>query len=691
MISLIRKSDNKLVVTAQFHPESMSLNLDERGSTATLTVGSDAPAMTVGGWLRDETGPGKGTVWRIRSIDTDARTETLTVQLDHIVSVLRDTIMFGEVKTTAISGRATATPLQAVSYILNKSSDWTVGSVGYTEAQAYEFNGDSLYDAMETVSGTLEDCWWTYDLSVYPFKLSIVKASTEVACEMRMGRNISTLKRSLDLSRMYTRLYPVGQGDLHIAGDYVQKNTGTYGVISKVETDNSITDAGVLKAWANARLARHCEPALTVTISGQDLSEETGVALDRLTLGTVCRVPLPEFGTTIQERIVKMSWRDKVNDPMSVTVTLANELEDAVKIIASQQKSAGRSARAASKKAKEDNAWFEDTNDHVSMCARSIIGVDAQGNPNWERLSRLDVGPGGMTSEVSSVQNGLEIANSKIEQNETSITQTVQAIGKDGKITAGSICLAINKSGDSEAVINAKKIYLLGETIAQKVTAEYIKGKIATISLLNTKSISCSGSLTVSGAAQIGSHLYAAGLHIGTADNSKNVKYAFLGGEITKSGNTCTLKMFDFDGTEHTIGTFNSADAVTLKDPVWTTPASSSITGNSNTVTVETNGRSTEVSKSVPLYLVRSDAWSSGTRYVYITKDDTAAGNRVARIDVTIPSLTVQSQIATYGNTYPTSINGGNISKSGITTGKYMTMTVRCGGKDTVIRFYVAA
>ena len=49
------------------------------------------------------------------------------------------------------------------------------------------------------------------------------------------------------------------------------------------------------------------------------------------------------------------------------------------------------------------------------------------------------------------------------------------------------------------------------------------------------------------------------------------------------------------------------------------------------------------------------------------------------------------SQISTYGDSYPTSINGGNISKSGITAGKYMTMTISTGGKSTTVRFHVVA
>ena len=130
-----------------------------------------------------------------------------------------------------------------------------------------------------------------------------------------------------------------------------------------------------------------------------------------------------------------------------------------------------------------------------------------------------------------------------------------------------------------------------------------------------------------------------------------------------------------------------------MSGPTWTTTPSSGITGNSNTATFTTDAPSPTASapKSLQITLGRSDRWSSGTRYVYATHTDSSDSNRIARIDVTIPSTTVKDQIATYGNTYPTSIDGGNISKSGITAGKYMTMTITCGDKDTTVRFLVVA
>lgn len=67
-----------------------------------------------------------------------------------------------------------------------------------------------------------------------------------------------------------------------------------------------------------------------------------------------------------------------------------------------------------------------------------------------------------------------------------------------GNITPASITLAINSAG-SEARINANKIYLLGQTIADTIDANYISTKIADIPHLYTNHITMDGDLTLGG------------------------------------------------------------------------------------------------------------------------------------------------------------------------------------------------
>ena len=468
MIALL--NGHSLTAKTYFLAERFALNLAERQSTATLTIGSEAPTIKVGDWIRDEEDPGAGIVWRVKGVETAYETNTRTVQLEHMIQSLRDRIMFGDVKPATMAGKTgatTCTALQAITYILKQQSDWTVGAVGYTKSAPYNFNSEDLYSALETVSSSLLDAWWSYDFSKYPFKLSIKPKSTAVTCEMRMDRNIRTLKKTIDRTRMYTRFYPIGKNNLKLTGNgYVEKNANLYGVVSKCETDNEKDTQNKLKSWAEEKLNNHAEPIVTVTVSGLDLSDATGEKLDRLTLGTVCNIPLPEFDTVITERITRLSWADKTSAPESVSITLANQVEDVASIINNIQKSGGAGGKSKAKKDEEDHAWFVDTTEHVGMVAEAVAGEGA--DKDWSRVASVMVDGNGISQRVTKTEKDMVTAQAKIDVTEKSINQVVTAVGKDGKVTAASICTAI-ENGGSAARISADHIILTGTTTINNV------------------------------------------------------------------------------------------------------------------------------------------------------------------------------------------------------------------------------
>ena len=599
----------------------------------------------------DDTEPGKGIVWRVKSISEAYATRTPTVQLEHVINTLRDKVLFGEHKPKDITGNSNATTCtaeQAVRFILSKQSDWVLGRFDYASvSNPYQFDGDTLFDALETVTNSLKDAWWVYDTDSYPFHLSIIRKIDTEYSELRPGRNLKTISKTIDKSQMYTRFYPIGKDDLHLSDYAVDKNTEYYGVVSKVDTDASIDSEEELRRWANEQLELHAEPTVTIEAEGLDLADATGESIDRMWLGYCCRIPLTEFGTTISERIVGLTYPDKIKQPEVVKVTLSNTRTDLTKILSETTKSGGKSKRTSTKQSKEDHAWFEDTNEHVAMCAIGIIGKDAQGNPNWIRLSELVVDGEGIHASVKSLQGEMVVAQTAIEMNEYEIrmeaqrrgegdaelngklvvqadritaevtrastaegrlsgrldvtaeainaevtrattaegtlsgritveadritqevtrattaegtlsgritveagkiTQIVSAVGSNGEVTAASICLAINNGG-STATINADKIYLLGQTIADTITASYIDAKISTLATLHAKDISAN-SITA------GVNLY---LPNGLSVYSQGLWTVTL----TQDGNTYTLKQTTLNGTESTIGTFSRATSL---------------------------------------------------------------------------------------------------------------------------------
>lgn len=511
---MILLNGHSLTVKDVFRPERMALNLSERQSTATVTVGPEAPVIAVDNWLQDDTEPGKGIVWRVKMIEDQVEKGTRTIQLEHVISTLRDRVLFGEIKTQNIPG-GTANGVSAenaVKFVLSKQGDWVLGDFAYgSVSNPYSFNGDDLFSAMETISSSLKDCIWEYDLGRYPFRLHIRKLSDAVGSEMRMSRNITTLKTTIDRSRMYTRMYPIGKNNLHIAGEYVSRNENLYGVVCKVETDQSLNTEAKLRAWALERLERHCEPLVTVTVSGLDLSEATGEELDRLVIGRECRIPLPEFGgAVITERITKLSWSDKTGEPEKVTVTLANELMDVATILKQQSAGGGRGARNDALEKEEDHAWFVDTTEKVAMVAEGIAGKDADGKPNWSRVSQLTVDGNGIDARVTVAEGEMVTAQARITQTENAITAEVtRATGAEGTLgsqitqTADAITAEVTRATAAEntmsgrITVNSNKVSVVveekdGQNVVKAAsivagindqTGSYVKISASTINL----------------------------------------------------------------------------------------------------------------------------------------------------------------------------------------------------------------
>ena len=413
---MILLNGQSLQIRDRFQAESMALNLEERNSSATVTVGPDAPAIAINDWVKDETEPGAGIIWRVKTITEQVETKTRTIQLEHVIQYLKDRVLFGETLPKDITGNKNdtkCTARQAIIHILGKQSIWRLGDLCENPSNPYNFNGENLFSALETVTSSLDGAQWEYDLRSLPFTLHIRKQPAQFTSEMRMSRNITTLRKQIDRSRMYTRHYPIGKNNIHIDGDYTSKNENIWGVVAKVETDQSYENKDTLKAWSQERLNRHCEPLVTVTVTGLELSGSTGEPLDHIVVGRRCRVPLPEYGTTISERVTKMSWSDKIKEPEKVTVTLANLVEDVASIVNSQSASSSKGGRTGAKKAGEDHAWFVDTTTHVAMVAEAVAGPGAA--EDWSRVSEVIVDGLGIHQRVTRTEGEIVAAWAAIE------------------------------------------------------------------------------------------------------------------------------------------------------------------------------------------------------------------------------------------------------------------------------------
>lgn len=248
----------------RLNPSSLSLTLNmEPCSTASMVLSKDEPEIIVNEWIHLYSAQGDAGIFYVVSIQTDYSTGNRTLNLEHVFGMLKQSIVFGT--AGGMDGTHSVTASAAVRAILDfqKEKIWTVGSVGYTDAKAWSISDTNILNGLTTISGALEKPLWSFDLSTLPFKVYLRPRSTDVACEMRMSRAISTMTQTVDTSDMYTRIYPVGLNEIGISGvnnnlPYLERNADVYGIVEYTETEQSIQDATLLKSWAQAKLNDHC-------------------------------------------------------------------------------------------------------------------------------------------------------------------------------------------------------------------------------------------------------------------------------------------------------------------------------------------------------------------------------------------------------------------------------------------------
>lgn len=303
-------------------------------STATMELDEESPEVSVGDWVRVFAPNGLEGVFYVKTLKQDKVTKKTSVSLEHTFGLLADMVVFGEKKPTDMGGTgSTVTTGAAITYLLNQQTEtlWTLYQNDFQAvAQGWKFTNSQISADLNDIAEAIQDCQWEFDQSVFPWRLSLKAWPVDASMEMRMNRNISTMKVSIDRSRMYTRCYPTGKNNKHIDSvnggiSYLDRNTATWGVVAQVITDNSIADPALLKAWGEKQLKKNAEPAVTVSISGYELSKATGEPMDKIVPGRICRVPLPKFETTITERVTELNWKNCMLDEESCTVTLANE------------------------------------------------------------------------------------------------------------------------------------------------------------------------------------------------------------------------------------------------------------------------------------------------------------------------------------------------------------------------------
>ena len=322
MTRLARVLNGDMRELRRLHPTQQSV--DDRVtplSTATLTL-PDGEHAAYGEWVEVFTQNGSAGVYRIVSA-SETYTGEASAELEHGICALGDAIIPGK---GTISGTLSQVLSAMLSYQVVQAGGaplWALGGVA-TNAQA-SFDHDST-NVLSAVLAVVPDGYMlTFDQSALPWRLDVAKMETTPGCEGRLSRNLRGVTVTVDEEDFCTRIYC----DKLPAPGYMDGPTaGTWGIKVKTITVQDNVTQESLTAYITQYLEDHKNPRVSIECDAEDLSAITGEDIDRMEKGRLFRLALPDYGVTMEERILAVRTGSAYDEPERVRLTLANSIRD---------------------------------------------------------------------------------------------------------------------------------------------------------------------------------------------------------------------------------------------------------------------------------------------------------------------------------------------------------------------------
>lgn len=285
-----------------------------------------------------------------------------------------------------------------------------------------------------------------------------------------------------------------------------------------------------------------------------------------------------------QVHSTSLTWKGAPQIEMNST---GNEERDAVSKIKKQKYARGGvGSRIAGNQynyeMNQEHLLYEVFNDQgkMSRFEVNLSGLRHEVMDEGGRVSELVHDVEGLHHTVSNAEGQISILENTAEGFRTRIAKVVD---ESGKVVSAEIVTAINNSGSS-VTIKADKIYHLGETIEQKVTADYIHTRVSSINNLHVKTLTASG------------EIYA----LNKAGQSTSVREFYNSVTKSESGNNITLKFTRLNGKSYASDSVTFSRAVTSWGQSWS--------GGNFTVTAQPQNQSCWTS-----IVGGSESWSGRT------------------------------------------------------------------------------
>lgn len=502
-----RLLDRNLKEVARLGPSALSaVNNLSPISTATMEIPEGEPSVGVHDFVEVFGPDGSLGVFRVASSRTSYR-KSQQLSLEHALCTLEDDLTPGSTRNEendVVEFKIEGTLSKVVNAILSYQSTarWIPGNIDDTgESLSLTVDRETLLDALISTLDLVDGYGIFPDTSVTPWRVNVKKLEATPSSECRMMRNAPGVTIAYEDSDLVTRAYHPA-----LPGGYLDADTiSTWGVIvQEIPVQDDAVPEEVLE-YAQKFLADRKNPRVNVEVDGLYLAQITGEPLDAFKPGQLCRVALPDYGVSVNERIVSVHFTDLVNMPEQVTISLSTSPRTLSRDLASikretdstsrTSRSYGTSIRAINSDLKEKNTLIaeleneiilrakvedlEATNKRVSQAEINIDGLEAeiQLKASVEyvdamdtRLTQAEIDINGNDATIG-LKTQVERNGEKISEAEVRIDGVEAEI--ELKVSKNGVISAINLSPE-EVKISSNKITLNGETVAKSLSGRVV-------------------------------------------------------------------------------------------------------------------------------------------------------------------------------------------------------------------------
>lgn len=484
-------------------PVSASVSLELTPlSTAEIELrdGETLPEM---GWVEMFTPSGSAGIFRVSSPQTGYGGQSSVTQLEHGAVEIGDWLITQEYDE-AVTAQAAFSSV----WTHYRGNRWQLGTIEASNTVNLSCDHDTVLGVMCDLIDQLPGYMLDFDQTTSPWTVSVRQKPNVVQSEGRLSRNVSEASIEFDYTELCTRLYMEG---LPSPG-YIQDSTaiGRYGIIERhlsgdeeaaetgetesVEQDHASRRQQIMRV-AQAYLEKYKKPKCTIQISGADFSEVTGEPLDKVEIGNLYRLALPDYGTTVEETVISVHWDDIYTGGFACTITLSeDESMITLPIVQLVQNASGGggggggggSREAIKEQFKKYQTFIEKTDEYIRLLATES---------EWDELAQA----GRVTAFTEltrtsryvedSAQMELPYDDWKSQTQAADPTADVSEAAYRAWITANPYAIYNSQYSDAtrtERIISKTGINDLGEneTLASRVeqTAETLRSEIATSS-----------------------------------------------------------------------------------------------------------------------------------------------------------------------------------------------------------------